>query len=229
MATKNKHLKSHSLTTLQRGKPAREQRFKILIVCEGQNTEPSYFEQFKVATAVIEIVGTGRNTLSLVDYAEHLHQTKYQNFNQVWCVFDADPKGDNPSQLINFKKAIQKAANLKYEVAYSNQAFEYWLILHFENHQGGGMDRKDYQDKINRFIKPLVYDGKKSKIIEKAFFERLTEVVEYEKEQPITREDKAIQRAKSILQYHEIQNTPPERAESSTTVFKLVELLRKYR
>jgi RloB-like protein len=94
MATKNKHLKPHQLGTLQRGKPARAQRLKILIVCEGQNTEPSYFEQFKVATAVIEIVGTGRNTLSLVEYAAHLHQTKYQNFNQVWCVFDADPKGD---------------------------------------------------------------------------------------------------------------------------------------
>ncbi|MGN6417310.1 MAG: RloB domain-containing protein [Pseudobacter sp.] len=33
------------------------------------------------------------------------------------------------------------------QIAYSNQAFEYWLILHFEDHQGGKIDRNDYHKK----------------------------------------------------------------------------------
>jgi hypothetical protein len=43
----------------------------------------------------------------------------------------------------------------------------------------------------------------------------------------ITRQDKAIQRAKRILEFHQSNGTPPAQAESSTTVFELVEALKK--
>lgn len=43
----------------------------------------------------------------------------------------------------DFNNAIQIAEANNFGVAYSNQAFEYWIILHFNDHQGGGLDRRD--------------------------------------------------------------------------------------
>lgn len=206
---------------IARAIPTLEVKPSILIVCEGKNTEPSYFKQFKLSTATI--VGTGYNTDSLVDKAVGL--SKQESFDQVWCVFDADPKSDNPKQLANFNKAIQKAKKLKFGVAYSNQAFEYWLILHFEDHQGGPMPRTDYDAKLNYLLKPygLSYEGKDSKTVSAELFALLQGVDGKYKD---SRQTLAISRAKRIDS--QIDQSNLGKAESSTAVFKLVEELLKY-
>ncbi len=197
-------------------KPALAQKPTILIVCEGENTEPSYFEQFRLTSAHIKPVGTGYNTSSLVNRAIQLAQEKV--YNQVWCVFDRD-------QHNHFNQAIQLAEKNNFDVAYSNQAFEYWLILHFEDHQGGSMDRKDYDAKLNQYLKNfgVVYDGKKSKIISENFFEILDGIDE---KTQMERKQLAIKRAKQI--YDRCEKVNPAQEESSTTVFKLVEELLKH-
>ena len=108
------------------------------------------------------------NTVSLVKRAIEL--AKQKHYDKVWCVFDKDDFRDE-----EFNNAIQIAESNNFSVAYSNQSFEYWLILHLLDHQGGGMDRKNYHDKINELLKPfnVKYDGKKSKIICEDFFEIL--------------------------------------------------------
>ncbi len=109
------------MSSLVRSHETRAAKEKILIVCEGKNTEPSYFRQFRYAAASIEkleIIGEGYNTLSLVARAEELAK-KYKGY-EVWCVFDADPKPDNPSQLQNFNAAIAKAEKLGFKLAYSH-------------------------------------------------------------------------------------------------------------
>ncbi len=65
----------------------------ILIVCEGENTEPSYFNQFRLSSATVKSIGEGYNTISLVERTEVL---KNENqYDQVWCVFDKDDFDDN--------------------------------------------------------------------------------------------------------------------------------------
>ena len=148
-------------TNLNRNEAKLLEKPLILIVCEGENTEPSYFKQFQLSSA--EIIGTGFNTLTLVNRAIKL--SKEKKYDQVWCVFDADPKPENSKHADNFNEAINLAESKKLSVAYSNQAFEYWLILHFDDHQGGGMNRADYDTKLNKLLKPfnLTYDGKGTK------------------------------------------------------------------
>jgi RloB-like protein len=214
------------------------ERKSFLIFSEGKNTEKSYFEQFKLPTVEVEVIGAGKVTYSLVEYAIPIAQQKNAErektgktkFDEVWCVFDADPVLDAPKQLTNFKNAIDLANANGIKVAYSNQAFEYWFILHFEDHQGGTMHRDDYHDKINSYLKPLgcYYDGKNSKKVGADFFNQMLVIVDKTYDgKPITRQDKAIQRAKRILQYHNDNGTSPAKAESSTTVFELVERLKK--
>ena len=44
----------------------RDLRKEFLIVCEGERTEPHYFEAFRVAKEVYDVVGEGDNTINLV-------------------------------------------------------------------------------------------------------------------------------------------------------------------
>jgi hypothetical protein len=191
----------------------------ILIVGDGKNTEPSYFNQFRLSSATVKTVGEGYNTVSLVKRAIQLN--KEGEYDQVWCVFDKD---DFES---NFNKAIQMAQSNNFGVAYSNQAFEYWLILHFEDDQGNPMDRKLYNEKLNKLLKPfgVTYDGNGSKIVTEDFFELLDGI---DKKSGKKRVNLAIERA--TRNYHSVlfDHTNPAGEESSTTVFRLVEELLKY-
>lgn len=180
-----------------------------MIVCEGKNTEPSYFRKFKLTSATIKAIGDGYNTTSLV--AQAIMLSKQNFYDQVWCVFDKDQFSAN-----DFNNAITIATANHFGVAYSNQAFEYWLILHFEDHQGGGMNRTEYDKAINNYIKSLgiTYDGKKSKIITDDFFEILNGF------DPVTKSSRislAISRAKR--NYNLLTHSSPATEESSTTVF----------
>jgi hypothetical protein len=190
----------------------------ILIVCEGENTEPSYFNQFRLSSAKVKSVGEGYNTISLVNRALELSQQGI--FDQVWCVFDKDDFNEQ-----DFNDAIQIAKSNNFGIAYSNQAFEYWLILHFNDHQGGGMHRNDYNDKINSLLKPykVKYDGNGSKIVEEDFFELLDGIDEKTKNKRV---DLAITRAERNDK--QFDHTNPAREESSTTVFRLVQELLKH-
>lgn len=215
--------KRRSEPLLVRSEATKIERPTILIVCEGENTEPSYFRQFKLSSATIRPVGEGYNTISLVKRAIQLSTEK--SYDQVWCVFDADPKPDNPKQAQNFNDAIKLANKNGFGIAYSNQAFEYWIILHFDDHQGGGMSRSDYNDKINSLLKPygLTYEGESSKVITEDIFEVLDGV-----DKKTNKERKRITIEGAERNYDLFDHKNPANEESSTTVFRLVEELLKY-
>ncbi len=220
IAAKRKHreqLKSQrrAAPILDRPIGARSEKPTILIVCEGVNTEPSYFNQFRVSSVRIKPIGVGFNTVSLVCRAIELSESG--DFDQVWCVFDKDDFSDK-----NFNEAIQMANANGLEVAYSNQAFEYWLILHFNDHQGGRMNRRDYNSVLNSALQSysVTYDGDGNKKVSRELFELLSGI------EPRTnrkRVELAIDRAKR--NYKILDNLDPADRESSTTVFRLVMLL----
>lgn len=203
---------------IERAKAYKLELPTILIVCEGENTEPSYFNQFKLKTATIKTIGEGYNTTSLVERTKEI--AKEKEYDQVWCVFDKDDFSVN-----NFNNAIIMAQKLGIKVAYSNQAFEYWIILHLEDHQGGGINRNLYNKKINDLLKSykIKYDGNKSKKITKELFDLLDG---YDKKSGEYRKILAIKRAKRNLKNIDQKN--PAKEESSTTVYKLVEEILKY-
>lgn len=190
----------------------------ILIVCEGENTEPSYFNQFRLSSATVKSVGEGYNTISLVNRAIQL--TNERQYDQVWCVFDKDDFSEN-----DFNNAIQIAKANNFGIAYSNQSFEYWLILHFDDHQGAGMHRKDYNDKINELLKPfnVTYDGKGNKKVTESFFDLLDGI---DLKTNNKRIDLAIERAER--NFNQFDHTNLAKEESSTTVFRLAKELLKY-
>lgn len=122
----------------------------FLIVCEGEKTEPNYFIEFEKklprGTVELRIDGTGRNTLGLVNYTIKLRDDACRTYDRVWAVFDKD---DFPSR--NFNGAIVKASSHNINCAWTNEAFEFWFLLHFQ-FVNTGMKRDDYKNYLEREI-----------------------------------------------------------------------------
>src|SRR6218665_853828 len=66
--------KRRAAPDFKRPEPSLAEKPTILIVCEGKNTEPSYFKQFRLSSAAIKPVGIGYNTTSLVKKAEETYK-----------------------------------------------------------------------------------------------------------------------------------------------------------
>lgn len=183
----------------------------ILIVGEGVNTEPSYFEQFREPGVRVVSIGLGESTRKLVQDVEERRKIEEKKlrkkFDETWVVFDKDSFKD-------FKQAISEAKDKGYQVAYSNQSIEYWFILHFKDHQGGCMERTEYANELNSELskicsdKPLEYN-KDSKKISKELFD-----VMYKKLQD------AYDRAEKIYETKCNNGDPTE--ESVTTIYQLI-------
>lgn len=114
----NERLKRFAREEQKRKKNIRNKRKYYLIVCEGEATEPNYFEGLKqdspkgVLTAYqIDIAGTGRNTQSLVDEALRLkgayEKVPPREVDKRWVVFDKDSFSPQ-----DFNTAIQRCGNI---------------------------------------------------------------------------------------------------------------------
>ena len=128
----------------------------ILIVTEGEKTEPLYFRCFHLhTTKVVRIEGTGTNTISLISEThKELEKAREWYHNEygiklkksevvVWCVFDRD---SFPAD--HFDNAIRMAEAEGYHVAYSNEAFELWYLLHF-SYNTSAMNRADFERRLS--------------------------------------------------------------------------------
>lgn len=114
----------------------KQERRRILIVCEGKQTEPNYFRAFRIPGVEIRVEGLGDHTTSLV--ARTIELSTDGDYEQVWCVLDRDS-----FPLDRFNAALELAENNKVQVAYSNEAFELWYVLHFD-FLHAGVSRADY-------------------------------------------------------------------------------------
>lgn len=159
----------HKEPALIKAEGTRPLHRKLLIVCEGKNTEVEYFDKFHVPGVTIVPVGTGLSTCKLVRKVESIKELQLQRkrlkkFDEIWVVFDKDDNKD-------FEDAILLAISLKYKVAYTNQAFEYWFVLHFIDHQGNAMPRTDYANLINEHLKShgAEYDPKSKHVSDDMF------------------------------------------------------------
>jgi len=179
----------------------REVKQRFLIVCEGKKTEPNYFRGFRVPKDVMEIQGLGENPSKLVQSAKSFKEQG--EYDQVWCVFDRDSWTEE-----DFNNAIHSAESYDFKIAYSNEAFELWYVLHFD-FLNSGIPRKDYRVKLTSLL------GKK---YEKNSLTIYNDLIE--------KQIVAIKNAEKLLQQYEPQE--PVKDNPSTTVHLLVQELNKF-
>lgn len=125
-------------------------RKKILIICEGEKTEPNYFISFKKRLPKgvvdrVEIIGTGKNTKSIIQEAQTI-ATSIGHYDDVWVVFDRD---SFPVENVN--QACKDCEHNGFKLAFSNEAFELWYVLHFQ-YLDTKINRKQYIDTLNKIL-----------------------------------------------------------------------------
>ena len=179
----------------------RRRKETFLIVCEGARTEPHYFEGFRLPTSHVRVVGAGKNTTSLVADAIRL-KNEDPGRDHYWCVFDRD---SFPAQTFN--NALRNAQAAGFRVAYSNECFEIWYLLHFDYHDAA-LSRALYEPKLSERL------GRKYQKNDRDMYDLLR-----------TRQPEAITRARKLLSRYDPHN--PEADNPCTTVHELVEDLER--
>jgi len=180
-------------------------RPRFLIVCEGSKTEPEYFRCFRVNADVLklEVEGLGDHTLSLV--RQTCAWMQQDDYTQAWCVFDRD---SFPAE--RFNAALHLARRSGIQVAYSNEAFELWYVLHFDYHDVA-TSRHDYEAMLTARL-GLRYRKNNSRVM----YARLED-----------RQADAIRNAQRLLDSYGPEHDP-ERDNPCTTVHVLVQELNRH-
>lgn len=135
---------------LRRRTEVRDLRAVIVLVCEGQNTEPDYFNQFRRrfngSMVRLEVIGEGAAPVTIARAAalrkaeldKSRKNSDWSSNDQVWAVFDRD---EHPK--ISDATAVCRAAGVS--VAFSDPCFELWLLLHLID-----FDRPDDRHQVQR-------------------------------------------------------------------------------
>jgi hypothetical protein len=229
MAKKGKLKQLH-----RKGESKRPLRLKkyaqfFLIVCEDEKTEPSYFEQFKSkfpeGTMYIRTVGTGRDPKGVIEQAigkrEEFKLECGKEIDFVWAVFDKDDADKNETKINRFNDAFKIAEPENIKIAYSNEAFELWLLLHITYiEESKPLSRREIYAKLQNQIRK---SAEKYNDYEYDHY-KPNNIVEIINE--IGNEEQAIQKARKLLDYH--KNKEPIEANPSTKVYILVKELRDW-
>lgn len=194
------------MSTFSRKTSGRKINKVIRIFTEGEKTEPNYFGAIKTELRLseidIKIHGIGDHTMSLVDYVINEKKKEDDMYpTEWWVVFDKDDHS-------HFNQSIEKAQSNGIQVAYSNESFELWFILHYDY-----LDSALTREKINEKLEQKL--GRK--------YAKSFDIYPVIKD----KESEAIRNAKNLEKmYDESSIISFEKRNPSTTVYKLVEALR---
>ena len=119
-------------------RPRMVQMTRHLVVTEGKETEPRYFEGVRAAlcaanerkVAVI-VKGTGKHTLDLLDFAVEHCRYAPETFDHVWLVYDKDDFPASDFDAMERKCTELSDGSRTFHALRSNPCFELWPLLHF--------------------------------------------------------------------------------------------------
>ena len=156
--------KSDLNKTWMKKKPDRAIRIQPeyhLIVTEGTDTEPAYFESVKNVInkqypkkIQLEIYGKGDNTVSLFEKAKKIARDSSNIYKHVWVVYDTD---DFPASHIDRVLRLctdNSTEETEFHDIWSNQCIELWFLLHFSFMQSD-IHRSEYWPKLTDCLEQI--------------------------------------------------------------------------
>lgn len=225
----------------------------FIIFCEDDVSEVLYLRAFQTPRIKINPIGKQKsdfdnvtnaiehcqkNGLMIVD-AEHNEKLNTESAF-VWCVYDRDIQRDvsRDKRLIAFDESIQLAERKGFEVAWSNDSFELWILLHFEEvdpTQETNATREQYYDRLTHTF--LARKSKNTNLLrvqaEPTF--RYKTFLKTGKNFPsiVLKEiegltSTAIARAERLEAHHNIPDRRPHQKAPCTRMHHLVNVLLKY-
>lgn len=134
-----------------------------LIITEGTDTEPNYFNAMaglvnsKYPNKInVTVEGIGDNTLSLLEKARKRAVDSPNMIKHVWVVYDTD---DFPADHINRTVTLcdqYSDDEIQYHAIWSNQCIELWFLLHFGFYHTD-IHRKEYWPKLSEWLVSMGY------------------------------------------------------------------------
>ncbi|WP_373033453.1 RloB family protein [Sulfurovum sp.] len=122
---------------------------RVLIACEDTKSSRFYFEKmikdYGLRGKVTFAKHLGTNPMKVLE-AIKMHLALDSDFDEKWIVIDKDSYSKK-----EFNGTIASAATLGVNVAYSNEAYELWLLLHYKD-QTAHIDRYKLQKELKNFI-----------------------------------------------------------------------------
>lgn len=190
-----------------------------LIVTEGTDTEPAYFEAIKEkinsqyrGRVQLDIFGEGDNTVNLFKKAKQRVLDNPNGYRHVWVVYDTD---DFPAEHIDEVSRLcdqNSTEETEYHAVWSNQCVELWYLLHFSFMQSD-LHRTEYWPRLSGWLSGIgagEYEKNRADM--------------YEILEPFM--DFAIANAKRLAEANEGKR--PSQSAPGTRVYELVEKLRPY-
>ena len=210
MAGRNNRRSKFSLSGRRPAGVIDERKF-FLIVTEGK-TEAQYFDHFRSTTGPRIMSEDGSvSKIRLVEAAIDLRakviadKSYNSEVDETWVVFDRDIDIQKPNDKETFNEALALAERNNINVAYSNDVFELWFLLHFQA-VSGEMHRDVVCDRLKAHLGSYEHGDD--------VFDKLDALY-----------PEALKRAKQMLRAAE--GTNPVDANPSTTVHLLTEKLRE--
>ena len=149
----------------------------FIIFCEDEHHEPLYFQSFETLYDDLK-VNTIANQRSkklnlnatihhcrqhgLIEFMDNAYRVVPSITENIWCVYDRDMKSTiwadiPPQEHVDFDTSIIAAQNAGIKVAWSNDVFELWLLLHFEPVPVGTPLHRSYiYDRLTNIFKHVV-------------------------------------------------------------------------
>ena len=190
----------------RRRRATRRPRNQIIIVCEGEKTEVTYFRRFRTRysnVAVEPVHEKCTDPINIVKAAKkHQRDLDFGAGDELWCAFDID---SSTTEIL--KSALSLREKTHIQIALSNPSFELWFLLHFKYQQS-----KSNRTEVLSELRAFIPDYAKNKDI----FDRLKPFLET-----------AIQNSKRLKRMHENAGVGLFTRESnpSSQVFRLVEAI----
>ncbi len=220
--------------------------YTFLIFCEDETSEVEYFRWFETELIKVNIIPKQKSMITNVIKAISHCKTNgiiaednsVVEGYQVWCVYDRDKVLHDAALLENdenFNVAHFVAEKHKINLAWSNDAFELWVVLHLQDVDCEDDDYKerkkyyalldDYFSNRNnpneRLRKILAYGSfsyKKDLKHQKNFIQVVRNEI-----LPFTED--AIRRSEELLEYHKTKSSALDKWSPCTLVHLLVRQL----
>jgi hypothetical protein len=210
----------------------------IIIACEDSVSSPAYFQMLvsslikeKIITQDSFVIAKHNHTnpngvlTDLKSYKDSNGKT-YKDFEYKWIVIDRDCErvdgGGHTAEDFNnaLKNAKKKRSDLHVDVAYANDAFELWYLLHFE-YRNTAISRDELIERVIEKLQQLD-THKFSRLNRNNIKQENYAKLIYEALLPM--QEIAITNAKKLLLSYGDGHSP-ECDNPSTTIHKLVNIL----
>lgn len=233
MARRGKLNEQQTKDVIERPARSRKYTYHILVACEDENTEPYYFEKYKQQfeeiwpqkTLYLRPIGTGRNSLGVVKRAIEEREILASEANrttidQTWAVFDKDDLDKSEGNRRNFIEAFELGESENVSIAYSNECFELWLLLHLEDvDKENSIPRTEIYNRLGAALKTICGDDFEYDHGDKSVVDLVLEYGD---------RDAAVRRAEQLCSFHVNAEHEPIESNPNTLVHTLVKELESW-